>query len=376
MNGNNLMGLFETQEYISSECHEWNVPSEMKGRVAKMVEKYNERAIKMGYNDSLLSFDTASLTLNGIFVPKAEKTSWLAKRLEDGRNADLSGDIMRILALCCKACPQCGNLIPALSKVCEICGKELLEKDDILRNNEIMPQESVIKENIVEETKEEPQHLRYVLFDKPIAVKIPKDVTYYDTVLSFFKDFTTIQMEKPKNHVNMGFTLDLDKVELADDEMIDENDIRLGVSAFDVNNEVFSRYNDCKPLFEKKVNNGRPQIFIGLHNSYLDINECVSFAEEHKISFAKEFGIDPAFKKDYESIVLSFDDDAEAATRFFCYVSDKMLSVPKDTPVTAYIDSDKSKAKAQKEYKKFFSFGAMDYAKGAMLLIKDKITGK
>ena len=29
MDKNNLMGLFETQEYISSEHHEWSVPSEL-----------------------------------------------------------------------------------------------------------------------------------------------------------------------------------------------------------------------------------------------------------------------------------------------------------------------------------------------------------
>ncbi len=34
MNRNNLMGLFETQEYISSENHEWNVPPEMEDKIA------------------------------------------------------------------------------------------------------------------------------------------------------------------------------------------------------------------------------------------------------------------------------------------------------------------------------------------------------
>ena len=110
MSKDNLMGLFETQEYISSESHEWNVPFDAKEKVVKMVQKYNERAIKMGYNDSILNFDASSLTLRGIFVLKAEKTSWLAKRLEDGRNADLSGDIMRILALCNKVCSTCQGM--------------------------------------------------------------------------------------------------------------------------------------------------------------------------------------------------------------------------------------------------------------------------
>lgn len=42
-----------------------------KEKVVKMVQKYNERAVKMGYNDSILNFDASSLTLRGIFVLKA-----------------------------------------------------------------------------------------------------------------------------------------------------------------------------------------------------------------------------------------------------------------------------------------------------------------
>ena len=53
MDKNNLMGLFETQEYISSEHHEWSVPSELKDKVAKMVERYNKRAEKKGYESSV-----------------------------------------------------------------------------------------------------------------------------------------------------------------------------------------------------------------------------------------------------------------------------------------------------------------------------------
>ena len=95
MSKDNLMGLFETQEYISSESHEWDVPLDAKDKIERMVQKYNKRAIKMGYNDSILDFDASSLTLRGIFVPKTEKTSWLAKRLEDGRNAAAGGTKLR-----------------------------------------------------------------------------------------------------------------------------------------------------------------------------------------------------------------------------------------------------------------------------------------
>ena len=242
MDKNNLMGLFETQEYISSEHHEWNVPSELKDKVAKMVERYNKRAEKKGYESSVLKFDETSLKLSGLFTPKSESHSYFGKLMESGNNAALSGDIMGILALCNKICPQCGNSIPALSKVCEGCGKKLLEKGDKSQEKDIIAQESDMKENAVEETT---QHIKYVLFDKPTMVQIPKDITYYDTVLAFFKDFTAIQMKKPKNDVNMGFTLDLDKIGLADDEMIDEDDIRLGVSTYTATNSFCTVNTDC-----------------------------------------------------------------------------------------------------------------------------------
>lgn len=98
MDKNNLMGLFETQEYISSEHHEWNVPSELKDKVAKMVERYNKRAEKKGYESSVLKFDDTSLKLSGLFTPKSESHSYFGKLMESGNNADLSGDIKGILA--------------------------------------------------------------------------------------------------------------------------------------------------------------------------------------------------------------------------------------------------------------------------------------
>lgn len=376
MNRNNLMGLFETQEYISSENHEWNVPTEMEDKITKMVQKYNERAIKMGYNDSILDFDASSLTLRGIFVLKTEKTSWLAKRLEDGRNADLSGDIMRILALCNKVCPYCHSQIPALAKECEMCGKKLIEKGHIRQDNEVIPQESGMKEFTVEETKEVAQHLKYGLFDKPIATEVPEGVTYYDTVLAFFNDFIAKQKEKPKDDVSMGFSLDFDKIDSADTESIQEDDHRLGVSSFMIQNEFFSWYNDYKPLFEEKVKSGSPQIFIQLAPSDIDLDKYITLCEKYKISYALETGINPMLKSNYKELTFSFNDDAEAAACFFCYVADTLLSVPKDTPVDAFISSDRSKNKAQKDFKKTYSFSANDYAMGAALLLKDKIAGK
>ena len=181
MGKSNLMSLSETQEYISSEHQEWNVPSKSKDKVAKMVGRYNKRAEKKGYDSSVLKFDETSLTLSGLFTPKSESKSYFGQLIESGNNADLCGDIMDILTLCNKICPQCGNSIPALSKVCEGCGKKQLEKGDKSQEKNIIAQESGMKENAVEETT---QHIKYVLFDKPAMVQISKDITYYDTVLA------------------------------------------------------------------------------------------------------------------------------------------------------------------------------------------------
>ena len=72
MGKSNLMSLSETQEYISSEPQEWNVPSKSKDTVAKMVGRYNKRAEKKGYDSSVLKFDETSLTLSGLFTPKVK----------------------------------------------------------------------------------------------------------------------------------------------------------------------------------------------------------------------------------------------------------------------------------------------------------------
>ena len=116
-----LMGLFETQEYLANERHEWIVPSDVKDKVAQMVQKYNERAIKNGYADSLLDFDEASSTLSGIFKPKKESKSFFCQIHESGKNADLAGDIRSILLLCTTNCATCKQPKAALSKTCPSC---------------------------------------------------------------------------------------------------------------------------------------------------------------------------------------------------------------------------------------------------------------
>lgn len=372
MGKDNLMGLLETQEYISSESHEWDVPVEIKDKVAKMVRKYNERAVKKGYESSVFKFDEASLKLMGIFMPKSESKSFLGQLKENANNGDLSEDIQNILRLCTKVCPQCHNDIPALSKECEVCGKQFLQGKV---RDEIVETEKETQNPIKPEDAENGIGVRYELFDVRTAIELPDGISYYDDILSHFEEFIATQNAKPKNEVTFFMALDLDKIEPADEESMTDDDPRLGINSFSVCNVVFSKYNKWMPLFEDKVNSGKPQIFITIMDWQADLNKVVKFATKHCISYAFEKGWD-RYDKEYAKIILSFDDDVKAVTNFLCNVATNILSVPKDVPVTIDISSYQTKTKAQQEYKKNNTFGAKDFTKGAMLLLKDKITGK
>lgn len=105
------MNLQEMQQFLSTERHEWQVPAKVKDKVAKMVERYNRRAIKKGYDTSTLTFDEATLTLSGLFMPKKEKKSFFGQIAECGTNADLCSDFKHILDLCTAVCPHCHSLV-------------------------------------------------------------------------------------------------------------------------------------------------------------------------------------------------------------------------------------------------------------------------
>ena len=372
MGKDNLMGLFEVQDYISSGRHEWNVPKEAKDKVAKMVRKYNERAEKKGYESSVFKFDEATQKLSGIFTPKSESQTFFGQLKDGANNGDLSEDIQNILRLCTKVCPHCHNQIPALAKECEVCGKQFLQdkaKKDIVDADEEVQNHINLKE------VENGIGVKYKLFDVRTTIELPDGISYYDDILSSMEKFIAMQNTEPKNEVTLLMALDLDKIDPADEENMTDDDPRLGINSFGICNVVFSKYNEWMPLFEEKVNSGKPQIFISVMDWQADLNKVAKFATESCISYAFENGID-RYDKEYAKIILSFDDDVKAATNFLCNVATDILSVPKDVPVTIDINSYQSKAKAQKEYKKNNTFGAKDFAKGAMLLLKDKITGK
>lgn len=448
MGKDNLMGLFETQDYISSGKHEWSVPTRAKDKVAKMVQKYNAKATKKNYGDSLFEFDEASSTLSGIFVPKGGNKSFWESLSDGANNGDLCGDIQDILRLCTKVCPQCGKEIPALTIVCE-CGKQQfvkgqtegvtnMQKGQEATMPDTTPQENiyweegangiikcpkcgcemssksescplcgtkvVLRAKIETPSQSGPQKeeisqpmqpsqekvesmesellfskeeigLKYKKFESRMPIELPQGITYYDDILTHLKKFIEMQKKRPKSEVVYLLALDLDKLNLADEETLDDDDPRLGINSFDIGNIFFSKYNDWQPLFEDKVNNGQPQIFVMIKDWQADLKKVAELATKFCISFASEKGYDKS-DKEYERIILSFDDDVEATANFLCYMGTIMLDVPKDIPVDINISSYQTKAKAQKEYKKANTFSAMDYARGAKLFIKDKITGK
>lgn len=373
MGKDNLMGVLETQEYISSESHEWDVPLDAKDKIEKMVQKYNERAIKKGYESSVFKFDENSLKLRGKFIPKGESKSFFGQLRDNANNGDLSEDIQSILRLCTKLCPYCHSQMPALAKECEVCGKQFLQdksKDDIVAATEGKAQNPINTQEV-----ENGIGVKYKLFDARTAIELPDGISYYGDILSSMEKFIAIQNEKPKNEVTFFMALDLDKIDPIEQERMTDDDPRWGINSFGICNVVFSKYNKWMPLFEDKVSSGSPQIFISIMDWQANLDEVAKFATEHHVSYALEKGLD-RYNIEYAKIVFSFDDDIKAATNFLCNVATNILSVPQDVPVTIDISSYQSKTKAQKEYKKNNTFGAMDYAKGAMFLIKDKIKGK
>ena len=370
MGKGNFMNLWETQEYVSSMRHEWQVSTDMKDRVDKMVQKYNMRAEKKGYGDSVFEFNDSALILSGIFVAKKGSNSFIGQLKEGATNGDLCEDLQNILRLCFKVCPDCDSQIPALAKTCEICGAEFLKNKAVeIESENVAVEKTDDNTNAEIETKE---GVKYELFVISEPIDVPKGIAYYDDILSNLEKFIAIQEAKPKNETRFFMALDLDKLGLNEDEALDDDDLRLGINSFDISNVVFSKYNKWMPLFEDKVNSGLPQIFITVLDWQADIKKIAEFAVKYNISYAWEKGTDK-YNRKYARIILAFDDDVVEATDFLCYVATNILSVPKEgVPISIGINSLHTKIKAQKEYKKAHAFNVRDYAKGIHSYLTNK----
>lgn len=282
-------------------------------------------------------------------------------------------------------CVKCGCIMGATSEICPMCGTQVAKQVQV----EAPSQSELLKEDIAQPTQpiqektenmeseplfaQEEIGIKYRKFESRIPIELPQGIAYYDDILTYLKKFIEVQKNKPKNEVCYFLALDLDKLNLADDEMLDDDDPRLGINSFDIRNVFFSKYNDWQPLFEGKVNNGQPQIFVMIKDWQADLQKVAELATKFCISFAFEKGLD-RYDKEYERIILSFDDDLEATANFICNMATYMLNVPKDIPVGIDISAYQTKAKAQKEYKKMNTFSAMDYARGVKSIIKNKIT--
>ena len=282
-------------------------------------------------------------------------------------------------------CVKCGCIMGAASEVCPMCGTQVakqvqveapsqseLPKEDIAQPTQLIQEktESMESEPLL---AQEEIGIKYRKFESRMPIELPQGIAYYDDILTSLRKFIEVQKNKPKNEVSYFLALDLDKLNLADDEMLDDDDLRLGINSFDIRNVFFSKYNDWQPLFEDKVSKGQPQIFVMIKDWQADLQKVAELATKFCISFAMEKGFDRS-DKEYGRIILSFDDDVEATADFLCHTATYMLNVPKDIPVGIDISAYNTKAKAQKEYKKMNTFSAMDYARGVKSFIKGKVT--
>ena len=216
----------------------------------------------------------------------------------------------------------------------------------------------------------------YTLFDGNTSVEKLQCVSYYDSLHSGLEEFVSTQNAYPQNQVTFFFSLDMDRLGLKEDEKLDDDDPRWGINAFDVSNVVFCQSENGIPLFEEKIKSGKPQIFITIMGWQANLQETTSLAKKYKISFAIEQGTDKYGKK-YENVILSFDDDVDAAVNFICCAADRILSVPRQgVPISTEVISCNTKQEAQKEFRKDLSLNKTAYTKGVLGYLFKKIFGK
>ena len=74
------------------------VPKSAIPNVRKLIEGYNKKAAKWGYE--LLTFNAGSNTITGMFVPKNDSSGLMSGFKEGWRNGDLAEEWKKILILC------------------------------------------------------------------------------------------------------------------------------------------------------------------------------------------------------------------------------------------------------------------------------------
>lgn len=216
----------------------------------------------------------------------------------------------------------------------------------------------------------------YTLFDGHTSVEKLQGVSYYDLLHRGLEEFVATQKAYPQNQVTFFLSLDMDRLGLKEGETLDDDDPRWGINAFDISNVEFCQCKHGEPHFEDKVKGGQPQIFITIKGWQANLQEIASLAKKYRISFATEQGTD-MYGKEYEKVILSFNDDVDTAVNFICLVADHILSVPRQgVPISTDVISCNTKQEAQKEFIKGLSLNKTAYAKGVLGFFSKKIFGK
>lgn len=209
---------------------------------------------------------------------------------------------------------------------------------------------SVMKE------KESVYGLSYQLYSerKPMPQAHEK---YRNSIVELLEKFVAFQKKKPSKDVGVYLFLDYDAFIYRKGDYLREDDPRLNIDNVEINNEVFSKYAKCRALFEEKVESKVPQIFVTINQDDAGkVEKMARLADDYCISYAVEHGCGTNHEE-YTKIVLSFDDDINAAADYICTAATRFLGVLANAPVTGSMFSSWSKRKARREFRKSNMYG-------------------
>lgn len=209
---------------------------------------------------------------------------------------------------------------------------------------------SVMKE------KESVYGLSYQLYSerKPMPQAREK---YRNNIVELLEKFVALQKKNPSKDVSVALCLDYDALIYRKGDYLKEDDPRLNIDNVEINNEVFSKYAKCRALFEEKVESKVPQIFVTINQDDAGkVEKMARLADDYCISYAVEHGCGTNHEE-YTKIVLSFDDDINAAADYICTATTRFLGVLANAPVTGLTFSSWSKRKARREFRKSNMYG-------------------